>query len=187
MCVQTKSTYFIGLPSYAAFRSSSAIEFIDAALDVVADLANTFDRFVLRVGELPGDVALAGDHRAGVVAGRDDHIRPVDRLLVEPVRDVVGGVDPDLLERLEHLRMGGSAWVAAGGAYGWRPPAARREQSLGHHAAAAVRGADEEDVHAASSVAGAISRRPSADRACSPRTNWYASPPSDAPITGAVR
>src|SRR5579862_4429100 len=58
------------------------------------------------------------------------------------------------------------------------------EQAFGHHRAAAVGGADEEDVHAVSSAV-AASGVSSAGRGCSPRTNWYASPPSEAPTTGA--
>src|SRR5690349_12420869 len=91
-------------------------ELADAALDVVSDLADALGRLVLGVGELPGDVALAGDHGAGVVTGRDDDVGPSDRFVVEPVRDVVGGVDAYLAQGFEHLRVGGCAGVRSGGA-----------------------------------------------------------------------
>src|SRR6185436_11871893 len=57
-------------------------ELADTVGDVVADLADPLDLLVLRVGELPVDVVLAGHVRAGVVAGRNHDVGPVDQLLV---------------------------------------------------------------------------------------------------------
>src|SRR5882724_774997 len=76
-------------------------ELLDARRDVVADRAHVVDRFVLRVGELPADVALARNDRTRVVACGDDDVGPLDRLVVELPGYVVGGVDTELGQRLE--------------------------------------------------------------------------------------
>ena len=65
---------------------------------------------------------------------------------VELARDVVARVDPDLLQRLDDLRMRCRPGLASRGARlvpSLRGPA---EEALRHHAAAAVGDADEEDV-----------------------------------------
>ena len=108
---------------------------------------------------------------AEIVAGRDDHIRPLHRLVVELARLVGGGVDADLLERLEHLRVRRHARVAAGGPGVVPAVGVAAEDALRHHGAAAVGDADEEDVHAACSLR-STSVWSSAGRVCSPRTNW---------------
>ena len=81
------------------------------------------ERTALRVRELPRDVALARDDRARVVARCDDHVRPLDRLVVEAARDVVGRVDAELRQRFEHLRMRCRSGVRArpSGPRGGRP------------------------------------------------------------------
>ena len=50
------------------------------------------------------DAAIRGEHVSVSRSrrARDDHVGPADALVVEPVRDVVGGVDAELRERLEH-------------------------------------------------------------------------------------
>ena len=90
---------------------------------------------------------------------------------LELARHMVGCVDPDFAQRLDHLRVRGLAWLAARRAR--LMPTVRRfaEEPLGHHAAATVRDADEEDVHDAGSVC-STSACNSAGRVCSPRTNW---------------
>ena len=65
-----------------------------ASGDVVANLAHTFDRFALRVRQLPVHVVLSGNVRARVVTGRDDDVGPVDELLRELLRDVVAASIP---------------------------------------------------------------------------------------------
>ena len=75
-------------------------ERVDAHRDVVADRAHFVERPALRVRELPADVALARNDRAGVVAGRDDDVCPARSPVVELVRDVVGRIDADLPKRL---------------------------------------------------------------------------------------
>ena len=78
---------------------------------------------------------------------------------LEPLRHVVGRVDPELRERLEHHRVHGRARVAPRRA-GRRPsPRARRKIRSAMHRAAGVRDADEEHVHLSS-----IPRSPPAGR-----------------------
>src|SRR5579862_1415378 len=152
-----------------------ADELVDAARDVVANRLHLGERASLRIGQLPVDVALARNDRARVVTGRDHDIGPVDPLVVEPLRDMVGGVDADLAQRLEYGRVRVFARNAAGRA-GLVPAVGRAaEEPLRHQRTTAVADADEEHArHAGSSAT-----------TSSPRTNWYAMPPSDAPTTGA--
>src|SRR5262245_38970192 len=106
---------------------------------------------MLWVGELPVDAANAGGDRAHLLAAsRDSEVGPVERVHVELAGDVIGGVDSDLPKRLDHLRVGRGAGFAAGGASLVAVIGCLTEQSLGHHAAAAVGDADEQNVHAAS-------------------------------------
>ena len=146
--------------------TKSSVELLDerghAIGDLIADHADTLDRLVLRVGNVPIDAAGAGrrDWTGLFAAGRDDDIRPGNRLVVEAARNVVGCVDADLLQRLEHHGVRGAAGLAA------RRPCfvsgvAIADDPFGDHRAARVRHADEQDPAHADSGAG-----------CSPRTNW---------------
>lgn len=122
-------------------------ELVDAAGDLVADLADTLKRLVLWVRQLPVHVALPRNDRAGVVAGRDDDVSPGDSFIVERVRHMVGSVDPNLRESVEHLRVCGRPGNRTGRACLVAAVGCAREQPLGDHRAAAVRDADKEDVH----------------------------------------
>ena len=67
---------------------------------------------------------------------------------VQLVLHVVGGVDPDLGERLDNAGLrSGAVRVGAGGARLVPIAGGAAEEPLGHHAAPAVSDADEEDVH----------------------------------------
>src|SRR5207302_6589527 len=122
-------------------------ELAHVAGDLVADLAHALDRLVLRIGDLPCDVALAGNDRTRAVARGHDDVRPRHRLVVELAWNVVGRVDADLAERLDHLRMRRPARHAPGRAGGVAATALTEQESLRHLAPAAVRRADEEHVH----------------------------------------
>ena len=74
-------------------------ELVDPAADLVSDPANVRQRPARGVLDLPADVALAGNDGTCVVARRDDHVRPVDPLVVELRGHVVRGVEAELLER----------------------------------------------------------------------------------------
>jgi hypothetical protein len=81
---------------------------------------------------------------------------------------VIGGVDAELLQRLDNLGVHLGSWLASGGAWLVAIACGLTEQALCHDAAAAVGDADEEDVHAASFSAWA-DRTSVADSA---RTYW---------------
>ena len=88
---------------------------VDELRDLVADLADPLERLLFWVRQLPADVALVRNHRAGIVTGRNDDVRPLDDLVIELARHVVvAHVDADLGERRQHLRVDGGAGVGAG-------------------------------------------------------------------------
>lgn len=140
---------------------------MDATFDLVAEHAHLVERHRLRIGQVPGDVTLARDDRAGVVAGGDDDVGPLDRVVVELVWDVIRGVDPDLAQHLEHLRVSVGARGATGRACLMAPFGLAAKQALGEQRAAGVPDADEEDVQA-----GSFEACRSPGWVSSPRTNW---------------
>ena len=114
-------------------------------LDLVASRADLRRRAALGVGQVPVDVALAGDVGALVAAAHRHHdVGPLGVLAAELVRDPAGEVDAQFGHRLDHLgvdavarrRPGRARFVTAGGdAF---------EQRLAHLRAAGVVQADEE-------------------------------------------
>jgi hypothetical protein len=110
---------------------------------------------------------------------RTPGVRPGQVCVVELAGNVATGVDANLAQGFDDLRVRDVT--------GDDPRRARRvcfshgalEQVLGHHAPPLVADADEEDVHAALRAAAGAP-------AGSPRTSWYTSAPSDAPSTGAT-
>jgi hypothetical protein len=116
--------------------------------DLVADRADLLDRQAVRIGDRPVLVALPCHSRADAVAGSDHDVRPGEVVVVQAVLDVVGGVDPDLAERLDHRGLGTRAVRVGAGGAGLVPLAGRfTEETLRHHASPAVAHPDEEDVH----------------------------------------
>jgi len=116
--------------------------------DRVADRAHLLDRQAVGVSDSPVLVALPGDDRADAVAGGDHDVCPGEVNIVEAVLDVIGGVDPDFAERLDHRRLRtGAVRVGTGGARPVAPAGCLTEETLRHHASPAVAHADEEDVH----------------------------------------
>src|SRR5207249_880309 len=119
---------------------------VDTRRDVVADRTNLLERALLRIGELPVHVPLAGNDRARVVAGGDDDVGPPHVLVAQFVWNVVRGVDAELGQRLEHLRLRLRAGCASGRACGMPLPGATTEEPLRNHRAPAVRYTDKEDI-----------------------------------------
>jgi hypothetical protein len=77
---------------------------LDPRGDVVACGAHLVDRPAFRVGELPVDVALAGDVRARVAAAHRDHdVGLLGKLAREPLRAAVREVDAQLAHDLDDL------------------------------------------------------------------------------------
>src|SRR5581483_2830800 len=123
----------------------------DAGLDLVADRSHPVEREILRVWKVPAKAAQARGRRAGLLAaGRDREVGPGEELGVELARHVIGGVEPDLGERLDDGGVGGLAGCASSRAGRVAAGGEPVEDSLGHHGAAGVGDADEEDVAHAS-------------------------------------
>src|SRR5258708_12342034 len=63
--------------------------------NVIANLSNARDRQTARVGQLPVDVALAGDDWAGIAAAhRDDNVSPLRQVGGQQLRFAPPQVDP---------------------------------------------------------------------------------------------
>ena len=78
----------------------------DALGDLVAGRADLLERAAPWVGELPVDVALAGDVGAGVAAAhRHHHVRLLGQLARQEPRPAVGEVDVQLAHDLHDLRV----------------------------------------------------------------------------------
>src|SRR5687768_9183580 len=72
-------------------------ELLHAAGGVVADRAHLVARQALRVAQVPVEVALAGDVRAGVAtAHRDDDVGARGEVVVEALRPAAGEVAAEL-------------------------------------------------------------------------------------------
>jgi hypothetical protein len=75
-------------------------------VDVVANLADAFEREVLRVVEDPADSADAGSDWAHLLAaGRDGDVGPGERLLVELPWRACACADSVFLQRFQDLRV----------------------------------------------------------------------------------
>ena len=87
-------------------------ELRDLDPDLITDASDILDRQTLGIGEIPLDVALAWDVRAGVAAAhRDHHVSPGGQLGREPLRAAVRQVDAELAHDLDHRRMHATARV----------------------------------------------------------------------------
>ena len=148
-----------------AARSSSVDEPLDPAADVVADRPHLVEREPLRVGQVPVDVALAGDVRARVAAAHRDHdVGPLGVGPIEQVRDPVREIDAELPHHLHHLGVHVLAGIAAGRARLVPAAGDELEQRRRHLRSAGVVNADEEDAAHAGSCSVAV--------ASLPRTSW---------------
>ncbi|KPC77113.1 hypothetical protein ADL26_03645, partial [Thermoactinomyces vulgaris] len=117
----------------------------DAPLDLVADRADGVDALAGRVVELPVQILLAGEVRAGVAAAHGDaHVGGLDGVEGEDLRLLGGDVDAHLFHRLDgggvdlvgRCRSGGADFDAVAREVG-EPPS-------GHLGAAGIVDADEE-------------------------------------------
>ena len=148
-----------------AARSSSATSRSIRAADVVADRAHLVERKPLRVGQVPVDVALAGDVGARVAAAHRDHdVGPLGVGPIEQVRDPVREIDAELPHHLDHLGVHVLAGIAAGRARLVAASCDELEQRRRHLRSARVVNADEEDAAHAGSCSVAV--------ASLPRTSW---------------
>ena len=101
---------------------------------------------MFRVVELPVDVALPGNDGACVVTGGDDHVCPLKELVGQELRGVIGCVDIQLGERLEHHGVWRGAGLASGRERLVSAVDFTTEEPLGHDRSARVSDADKEDV-----------------------------------------
>src|SRR5438309_1812525 len=109
--------------------SAGLVELGDQGLDPAPDLlpqpSDLVDRSTAGVGEVPVDVALARDVRAGVSAAHGDHdVRPSRELGGEELRPPTGEVDALLTHHLDDL------WMHAFG--GRRPRRTRLVPAVDH-------------------------------------------------------
>src|SRR5204862_4888008 len=118
-------------------------ERLDAALDLVADPAYLVDPLAGGIRQLPVDVTLAGDVRAGVAAPhRHDDVGPFRVGALEPVWDVIR----ELGHQLGNFRMHACRGRAAGGPRFVPPVRGAGEERLGDLRTPGVLHADEEDT-----------------------------------------
>ncbi len=81
-------------------------ECIDALSDVSSNLSHLFKTAVFWVGQVPADVELVWDHRAGVVARGHHDLGPLHTLVMQALRDMIRCIDADLLKSLEYDGVG---------------------------------------------------------------------------------
>src|SRR5664280_1594804 len=96
---------------------------VDAGVDVVTDPADLGEWAVLRVGQVPVEVPLAGIDRAGIPASHGDHhVGGLHDVVGERLGEGPGQVQPELAHHLDH---GGFQLPGADGAGGAdvHPPA----------------------------------------------------------------
>jgi Co/Zn/Cd efflux system component len=141
-------------------------ELADALRDVVAGGADRLERLALGVGELPVEVALAGDVGTGIAAAhRHDHVGVLGQLARQALGRAVGQVDFQLAHDLDDLGMDALGRRRAGAQRTVPTRGGLLEQRGAHLRATRVVQADEQHRrHQADSsiVAG---------RPCSPRTS----------------
>jgi hypothetical protein len=89
----------------------------DTPADLVADRPYGFDTLPGRVVQLPVQVALAGEGRAGVTAAHGDHhVRVLHHFDGEDLRNLSGDVDTGLAHRLHNGRVDRAGGRGASGA-----------------------------------------------------------------------
>jgi hypothetical protein len=105
----------------------------DAPRNLIPGDADLLDRAIVRVGEIPVQVALAGNVRALVAAAHSDHdVRLFGELGREWLGQAVDEVDPDLAHDLYDDRVYALTWCGPGGQGGMRTARGVLEQSLTH-------------------------------------------------------
>src|SRR5690606_27817629 len=131
----------------ASFAEELVEERLRASVDLVDDGPNVVDVLAGRVGEVPVEVALAGEDGACVTTAHgDDHVGGARRFVGERLRKLLGHVQPALREYLGDSGVDVLTRGRAGGADGHPTGAVVVEQDASGHRAAGVVGAHDEDL-----------------------------------------
>ena len=146
-------------PKAPGEKERTGLQLGHAALYLVAQSAHLAERHLRRIGQLPVDVALPGEHGTGIAAAhRHDEVGPLDIVERDSARLAAFDVDPHLATRFDDLRVHAFRRVRPGRARLAAAPLVERLSQLGP---AGVLDAHEEDARKAQGVP------PSAKASCS--------------------